>query len=160
MSEQQKTWHIAQWHPLAWVETAIKLVAIVIGITAGINALGGSGLAIPQGGMLAQFIILIVLALGLLAAIADRVLEREIIAMGFVILNNLGHWGMVLALAGPADAPVVAFAGLFLLGDLVKLVFLRTSDFSVRDTPRAVLYGLTGFYVAGYLLLLLIALID
>jgi hypothetical protein len=39
-----------------------------------------------------------VLSLGLLVAIYDRILEREIIAMVFVILNNLGHWGITAAL--------------------------------------------------------------
>ncbi|MBN2471073.1 MAG: hypothetical protein JXN59_10140 [Anaerolineae bacterium] len=154
-----KTWHIASWHPLAWVETVIKLAAFAVAIPAGARALGAGGLALPGGETLAQFVILAVLALGLLAAIYDRWLEKEIIAMGFVVLNNLAHWGMVLALAAPINAPLVAFAGLMLLGDLVKLVFLRTADFAVRDTPQRVLYSLTLFYVVGYLLLLLIALL-
>jgi hypothetical protein len=43
-----------------------------------------------------------------------------------------------------------------LAGDLVKLVFLRVHDFAVRDTPKAVLYGLTLVYVVGYLAILVL----
>jgi hypothetical protein len=55
---------------------------------------------------------------------------------------------MVFALhtvAGPG-ALLPTFAGLMLIGDLVKLVFLRVRDFAVRDTPRAALHGLTLVY--------------
>jgi hypothetical protein len=41
-----------------------------------------------------------------------------------------------------------------LVGDLLKLVFLAVSDFTVRDTPRSVLYGLTLVYVVGYIVIL------
>ena len=151
-------WHIASWPPLAWLETVIKAIALIIGISALIAALAGGAWALPGGLRLAQMIVLGILSLGLAAAIADRLRGREIVAMIFVVFNNLGHWGMVVALAaqtGPGAA-LVAFAALMLAGDLVKLVFLKTSGFTVRDTPRAVLYGLTSFYVTGYALLLLL----
>lgn len=78
--------------------------------------------------------------------------------MVFVLINNLGHWGMVYALLtvpGPV-ALLLAFAALMLAGDLVKLVFLRVHDFKVRDRSQATLYGLTLVYVAGYLAILLL----
>jgi hypothetical protein len=43
-----------------------------------------------------------------------------------------------------------------LAGDLVKLVFLRVHDFTVRDTPRAALYGFALVYVVGYLAILIV----
>lgn len=156
---QNKQWHVANWGPLGWLETAIKLVAFAIAISAGVRALTSGGLALPSGEGLVQFIILAVLALGLLVAIYDRILEREIFAMGFVVLNNLAHWGMVVALASPISAPLVTFVGLIILGDLVKVYFLYTSDFQVRDTPKNVMISLTLMYVAAYVVLLLIALL-
>ena len=155
---ESRRWHVAPWPPLAWLETVIKLVAIVIGIVALIQALTAGEFALPGGLRLAQLVILALLSLGLVAAIFDRLAEREILAMVFVVLNNLGHWGMVFAMAskpGPG-ALLTAFAALMLAGDVVKLVFLRVHDFSVRDTPRAVLYGLTSAYVVGYLVILLL----
>lgn len=44
----------------------------------------------------------------------------------------------------------------WLEGDLVELVFLRAHDLAVRDTPKAMLYGLTPVYVVGYLVILLL----
>jgi hypothetical protein len=157
-----KRWYVAPWPPLAWLETGIKLVAIVVGIVALIQTLSAGVFVLPSGLRLAQWVVLILLSLGLLAAIMDRVLMREIVSMAFVILNNLGHWGMVVALAGEPGPGVLLplFAGLMLAGDVVKLVFLRVHDFEVRDTPRAVLFGLTSVYVVGYLVLLLLQLMQ
>jgi hypothetical protein len=154
-------WHVVSWPPLAWLETAIKLVAIIIGIVALAQALSGGALGLPSGITLVQWIILVILSLGLVVAILDRLREREIVAMAFVVLNNLGHWGMVVALAaepGPGWM-LPAFAALMLFGDLVKLVFLRVHDFRVRDTPKVAWYGLTSIYVAGYLAILLLELV-
>jgi hypothetical protein len=142
------------------LETLIKLAALVLGVIALVQALSGGVFALPGGLRLVQLVILALLSLGLVGAIFDRLALREIVAMIFVILNNLGHWGMVLALAsepGPGGL-VLAFAGLMLLGDLVKLVFLKVHDFSVRDLPKVVLYGLTSVYIVGYLVILLLEL--
>jgi hypothetical protein len=151
-------WHVAQWPPLAWLETLIKLIALVIGVVALVDSLSAGEFALPNGLRLAQLIVMTILSLGLVAAIVDRLTEREIVAMLFVILNNLGHWGMVIALASKQEpgSSLVAFAALMLVSDLVKLVFLKVHDFRVRDIPRAVLYGLTLFYVFGYALLLIL----
>ncbi len=153
-----KEWHVARWPLLAWLETAIKLGAIAVGVVALVQALSRGSFGLPGGLRLVQLIVLAVLSLGLLAAIFDRLAEREVVAMVFVLLNNLGHWGMVVALvttAGPGSLLPI-FAGLMLLGDAVKLVFLRVHDFQVRDTPQTVLYGLTSIYVVGYLVVLLL----
>ena len=153
-----KRWHVAKWPPLAWLETGIKLIALAFGLAALADALSTVEFALPSGARLAQFILMTLLSLGLVAAIFDRIVEREMVAMGFVILNNLGHWGMVLALVtdqGPGSR-LVPFASLMLLGDVVKLAFLKVHDFQVRDTPRSVLFGLTLFYAAGYFLLLIL----
>ena len=156
-----KSWHIARWAPLAWLETGIKLVALGIGVGTAVSAIIAGDFSWPTGLRLVQFILLIVLSLGLIAAIFDRLADREIVAMGFVILNNLGHWGMVLGLTAVAigSNAVWLFAGLMLLGDLVKLWFIKTENFTVRDFPQPVLYGLTLVYVVGYMFILLLELI-
>lgn len=154
-------WHIAQWPPLAWIETAIKALALVIGIVALVGALSQGAFAMPAGLRLAQFIVLAFLSLGLVTAIFDRLIEREVVAMIFVVFNNLGHWGMVAALAsqpGPGSL-LVAFCALMLMGDLVKLIFLKVHDFQVRDTPRAALFGLTSVYIVGYAIVLILELL-
>jgi hypothetical protein len=157
-----KTWHFAHWPALAWVETILKSIAFLFAYLAAIQALNRGDFGLPGGSQLAQFIILAILWFGLLAAVYDRLLEREITAMIFLIFNDLAHGSMLLALASPSglSGELTAFAGLMLLGDLVKLVFLRVHNFQVRDTPPAVMYALTGFYVVGYALLLLFSLLT
>lgn len=105
-------------------------------------------------------IVLALLCLGLLAAIADRYAEREVIGMAFVIGMNAGHLAMLAALLryGGLDDALLAFALLMLAGDLVKLVFLATTGFRVRSVPPAAVYGLTGAYAVGYVVLAVIAL--
>ena len=153
-----KVWHVAKWPPLAWLETAVKLVALGIGVGTAVAALANPTFAFPTGLRLGQFILLVLLSLGLVAAIFDRLADRELIAMAFVVLNNLGHWGMVLALATASDLgrTVWLFAGLMLLGDLVKLWFIKAANFTVRDFPQRTLYVLTTVYVVGYLVLLVL----
>jgi hypothetical protein len=155
-----KTWHMAKWHPLAWLETGIKLVGLGIGVGTAVATLTDPTFAFPTGLRLVQFVVLVFLSLGLVAAIFDRLADRELIAMGFVVLNNLGHWGMVLALASAQELgnAVWLFAGLMLLGDLVKLWFIKVANFTVRDFPQRTLYILTGMYVVGYSLILLLEL--
>lgn len=158
---KKKGWYVAQWSALGWLETLIKVAALVVGISAGIAAISSGMWTLPSGLSLAELIVLVVLSLGLIAAIFDRLAEREVTAMAFVILNNLGHWGMVLALAslpGPG-LRLFVFAALMLLGDLVKLAFLKTSGFSVRNASSKLLYGLTFFYVAGYATLIVLSLL-
>ena len=150
-----RSWHIARWPLLAWLETIIKLAALSIGIMAGVNALSVGSFTLPTGLQLVQFAILLLLSLGLIAAIFDRIADREIIAMIFVVVNNLGHWGMLLGLATGCDY-LLWFAGLMLLGDLVKVGFIRIHNFTVRDYAPQILYILTLFYVGGYTLLILL----
>jgi len=156
---EKKEWYVAEWSPLAWLETGMKAIALTLGITAAVRALSGGGLVLPGGMRLAQLVVQGLLSLGLIAAIFNRLMEREIVAMLFVIVNNLGHWGVVLALAsevGPGRL-LFGFAGLMLLGDLVKLAFLLTHpEFTVRDAPRSALYGLTLLYVVGYAVILIL----
>lgn len=153
-----KKWHVASWPMLAWVETLIKLSALGVAIVAAVNVLPRGSFQAPTDITLVQFIILAILSLGLLAAIYDRFIEREIIAMAFVVLNNLGHWGLTVALLTnpkPSQA-LLTFCTLMLVGDLVKIAFLRAHDFAVRDIPKTVLYGLIAVYIVGYLALVLL----
>lgn len=157
-----KQWHIANWSALGWIETGIKLVAFVAAILALFNALSSGTFSPPTGARLIQVIVLVVLALGLTAGIFDRYSQREIIAMIFIIINNVAHWGMVYALftsPGPGSLLLI-FAGLMLLGDLVKIYWLRVSGYTQGGYPQSVLYGLTGTFVVGYLIILVLALTN
>ena len=149
-------WYIAKWSPLAWLETIIKSIAILIGIAALANALSNGTFELPSGVRLAQFVVLGIRCLGLVAGIFDRLSRREIVSMVFVLFNNLGHWGLLIALAfvPPPIALLVYFSVLMLAGDLVKLASFKVDNFTQSGVSPATLYGLTGFYIVGYAILL------
>jgi hypothetical protein len=171
-----KQWHLGDWTGLGWLETIVKVVAHVVAFTCIAWALGGTEFRFWGGVYDLRVLILIFTALGLTAAILDRYLEKEVIAMVFVISNVVAHWGMVFALwhqpgtgglltlinYQPQDLlpwqflPMFAF--LMLLGDVVKLVFLLRTNFTVRDlNPRFLVY-LTAGSIASYALILILSL--
>lgn len=159
LQSDPKSWYTARYTVLGWLETGIKLIAIAFGVYALAQALSLGDFSLPAGLRLGQWVVLFVLSLGWVFAIFDRLRMRETISMVFVILNNFGHWGMVIALSTPlTNAPVTLFASLMLLGDIVKLIAFKTGDFSVPDVSKTVLYALTGFFVLGYALLLILQL--
>lgn len=151
-------WHVGDWGPLGWLETALKLAGVAVGIAA-LAATLGDPTDGPGGVRLAAVIVLGVLCLGLVAAIADRLADREIVGMAFILAMNVGHLAMLWALLrDDVGGHLLTFAALMLAGDLVKLVFLKTTGFTVRSVPRAAVYGLVGTYVAGYVALIILAL--
>lgn len=152
-----KRWYVGNWSPLGWLETVIKAAAFLVAFITLANALSNGVFTAPSGIRLVQVIVLAVLALGLIGAIVERYMQREIIAMVFVLLNNIAHWGMVYALLTLADVdnPLTIFAALMLCGDVVKLVWLRVSGYTQDGRPQSIFYFLTGFYVVGYVIILL-----
>ena len=157
-----KQWHVTNWSALGWLETAIKLIAFGTAFLALIQALSNGIVTAPSGTRLIQVIILAFLSLGLIGAIFERYMQREIIAMIFVLFNNIAHWGMVyalLTLPGPGTLLLI-FTGLMLLGDLVKVYWLRVSGFTQDGRPQSIFYILTGSYVVGYAIILLLALTN
>lgn len=158
----KKQWHFDEWPFLAWLETLVKASALSIGVYA-LTVMNRPGvqLAFPTGTKLVQFAIQAVLILGLIAAIYDRFQEHEIIAMIFVIFNNLGHIGILTALSSTSFYPnlLTGFWMLMLLGEIIKLFFLKIHQFSVRNTSPIIMYGLTSVYLLGYLTLIMLQLV-
>jgi len=92
------SWYIQNWTFLGWMETIIKTFAIIIGILAFYFSLDTQEWIIPSSIRLLQVIILGILSLGIFFAIFNRWQNQEVISMIFVLFNNIGHWGMFLAL--------------------------------------------------------------
>ncbi|MGA8206062.1 MAG: hypothetical protein WB812_16225, partial [Woeseiaceae bacterium] len=95
-------------------------------------------------------------------AIVERFMQREIIAMVFVLINVVAHWGMVYALLtepGPGSL-LPLFALFMLIGDLIKLRFFSVTDFiahTYSTVPIWLPYALVGFYIVGYTALILLS---
>ena len=143
-------WHVDRWPALAWLETGIKLFAVGIAVFAVVQ--GGPSAGAWREGSFAALCVLGVLSAGLVVAVADRFRNREIVAMVFVILNNLGHWSAFAHLLSTRAVapPLVTFAALMLVGDVVKIGFIRKTGLTVRNASSGALVGLTLAYVLGY----------
>ncbi|HEY3764640.1 MAG TPA: hypothetical protein VGL44_05740 [Gaiellales bacterium] len=151
-----RAWHVGDYGPLGWAETAIKAAAFVCAYVAFAHALDRT-LHAPDGIRIAELALLGVAEVGLAVAIADRLIEREAVALGFVGFNNAAHLGMLYALvavSGPGGL-VSLFCGLMLTGELVKIVWLRTTEFTVREVAPLVVQGL----VLGYAVIYAVALV-
>ena len=156
-SREAPAWHVARWGLLGWIETAFKSAAFLCAYVALATSIT-TGWAAPGWIRVAELVLIGIATAGLLAAIGDRLLEREIIAMVFVVFNNLAHLALLASLvttAGPGRLLTV-FALLMLCGELVKIRFLRSTGFTVRDTPAAVVIGLTAAYATLYALAALV----
>ena len=156
-AEGRPAWHVGEWGPLGWAETALKSAGVLVGIAALLTALDHDKDG-ASGARLVAVVILGVMSAGLVAGIADRLASREAVGFAFILAMVAGHVAMTVALARDGDLGgfLAAFAALMLAGDAVKLVFLRTTGFRVRGVPPAVVYGLTSAYAIGYVVLLLI----
>jgi hypothetical protein len=161
-SKPAQGWYVGDWTGWGWAETGVKAVAIGVGLIALANALPSPAAEAVAGARLIQVIVLGILALLLTFGIFDRLMEREIIAMIFILFNVVAHWGMTFALTrtpGPG-ALLLIYAIFMLAGDLVKLRFLAATNFTVRTFNTRALMILTGVFVVGYAVVLLLALTD
>lgn len=153
-----RRWHRGAWGPLGTAETLVKSAAFLAAYIAFARSLG-HGRATPHGSELAEVILLGIAELGLLGAIADRIMEREITAMVFVVFNNAAHLGLIWALLAVRDAQqaVIVFAGLMLVGELVKIGFLRTTGYTVRSHGTSLVVAIVSAYAGLYAAVLLVA---
>jgi hypothetical protein len=153
----ERTWHVGTYEPLAWAETAVKAVAFVVAYIAFVQALQRT-LHSPDGIHIAELAFLGMAELGLLAAIGDRLIERELIAVGFVGFNNAAHLGVLYALlAVPGPGGLVSlFCLLMLTGEIVKIAWLRTTHFTVRELSALVVQGVVVAYASIYFAALII----
>jgi hypothetical protein len=152
------SWHWANWGPLGLLETVLKGAAFLVAYAAVLRA-ANSSLALPNGKTAIEVMLLGLAEAGLLAAIWDRVTEREVTALIFVVANNAAHLALIWALCTVAGAGVAVwvFALLMLAGELVKIVFLRTTGFTVRAYSTRLVLALTGVYAATYAAVLALA---
>jgi hypothetical protein len=151
----ERSWHIGGYHPLAWAETAVKAVAFIVAYVALAHALDRS-LHSPSGVRIAELALLGVAELGILLTVVDRVIERELIAVGFAALNNAAHAGMLYALlAVPGPGGLLSlFCALMLGGELIKLCWLHRERPPLRQLSLMAAQAFVVAYAAIYLVAL------
>ena len=158
--ESKGRWYVAPMSRLEWLETGAKMAAMVVAFSTFARAFDPGGLATPSGAQGIQSRILFWMAVGLAVAILDRLQQRELFSIGFVVVNDLAHWAMYLSLVSGLSAavPVVAWCALMMMGDLAKLRFFATSGYTVRGAPKPLLLGGVAAFVVAYGVVLVLAL--
>jgi hypothetical protein len=152
----RKQWYIGNWTGLGWLETGLKLAGHVVAFYALTQIPPGSNPALN----LPVILLLGIITLAYIAAIYDRWLEKEIIAMLFVVVNVAAHAAMTWTLT-QASVPLASlgmlFAAFMLAGDLVKIAFLLRTRFTVRNaTTRQMVTLVAGLVIAYAIIILLL----
>lgn len=157
----QTGWHVKNWGVLGWIETALKLAAVLVALVMFFNTSSVQSLTIGGHPRLFSVILLGLLTLITVAQINLRLKLKDIIAMAFAVAYFVGH---VCLLIGLLRAPTltsypIIFGVLVLLGDAVKLRFLTQMGYSEAgvDTPGLLrlvytLMAVYGAFVIGLLI--------
>ena len=156
----RKNWHVAPMAPLEKLETGLKVIAMVVAAVVFFQTRSSSGVVDLAGPVAVQSRIVRIMAIGLAIAILDRLQQRELVSVVFVVFNDLAHWGMYFALASgiAAVAGVVAYCALMMAGDIAKIAFFATADYTVRGIPKPLLLGGVAAFVVAYAVVLVLAL--
>ncbi len=160
-NQQAQGWHTAQWGTWGWIETILKLIALVAGIVAFFGSTSAEAFVLADHPHLAAVILLALLTLGSLAQLGIRYTQRETISLVFALVNLLGHLGLLIALLRlPNDLTLPLIFGVFYaLGQASKLQFLRATGYTEggADTRGMLLVaaGMTAFYLLFVILVLL-----
>lgn len=154
------SWHVAPMAPLEKLETGLKVIAIVIAAAVFFQTRWASGGTEVAGSLAIQTRIVRVMAIGLAIAILDRLQQRELVSITFVVFNDLAHWGMYFALASglASTVGVVAYCAFMMAGDIAKIVFFATTDYTVRRAPKPLLLAGVAAFVVAYGVVLVLAL--
>ncbi len=158
--ESKGSWHIAPMSRLEKLETAFKAVAMIVAFVTFAQVFSPGQLETLAGAAGTQSRILMWMAVALGIAILDRLQQRELFSVGFVIVNDLAHWAMYLSfLSGLlAMALVIAYCALMMAGDIMKIVFFATTGYTVRGAPRPLLLAGVAAFVVAYGVVLVLAL--
>ena len=152
----ERSWHIGEYHPLAWAETAVKAIAFVVAYVAFVHALDRS-LHSPSGIRIVELALLGVAELGILLTMVVRVIERELIALGFAVFNNAAHASMLYALfAIPGPGGLLSLFCAFMLGgELIKWRWLHQTRPTLRELSLMAAQAFVVAYAAIYLVALI-----
>jgi hypothetical protein len=150
----QQEWHTAEWGTWGWAETILKLIAIGAGIFAGVGVLSGGEFMLGGNPRLAAVILLALLTLGAVLQVVIRYGQREIISLIFAVLNLLGHSGLLIALLRAPDQRTlpILFGVFYVLGQVVKLQFLRVSGYTEGGASTRGMLRVTGVMATLYTL--------
>ena len=155
-----KDWRCQKYGPLGWMETIIKLIGIGVGI-ASLSIYNNEDRILPTT-RIAQIVLMAITGAALIAQIVQRVLDKELFALGFIVLHVFGHWIMTIVLILSKDPGSFLFTYVFLmvLGEYIKLMFLCLADnVEVRFLTKPILFAISAVFVLIFLVVIILQII-
>jgi hypothetical protein len=138
-------WHTAQWGTWGWLETIAKIVALIAAFIALLTPLP-STFVIGGNPHVAALIVLALLTLAAILQVVIRLGQRETISMAFAVFNLLGHVALLIALAQVPHRRLwpVLFGVFYVVGQLIKIQFLRITGYTEGGADKAGMLRVTG----------------
>jgi len=157
----ERDWRCQKYGPLGWLESIIKILAIGVGIASlGLYSKQSRQLRTTR---IIQISFMVITGVAFIALIALRVLDKELFALGFMILQVIGHWIMtaITIVADPRYGQYLfTYVFLMILGEYVKLMFLFLADnVEVRFLSKPMLLGFSVGFVICFLIILIVQVI-
>jgi hypothetical protein len=159
--QQSQGWHSEAWGTWGIAETVLKLIGVGAGVLAFINSDGNAALRIGDNPHLLALILLVLLTLGAVFQLVVRFGQKETISFGFAVLNLIGHVALVIALLRVPEQATLAviFGGMYVLGQVVKLQFLRETGYTEGGATTSAMLRVTGAIAIMYVLFVVLMLV-
>jgi len=161
MQNSAQGWHVAEWGLWGWVETILKVIALVAGIAAFFGSNSANPLTFGGNPHLAAVILLALLTLLSVVALGLRFQQKEIISLIFGVVNLLGHLGLLIALLRLPDSMTLAlvFGIFYTAGQLTKLQFLNVSGYTESGQTKSGMLRFAVGMAAAYALFTVLVLL-
>jgi hypothetical protein len=155
-SEKQAVgWHVRNWGTWGWLETAVKSVGIAAGLAAFTVATSSEVGSLTGFTSIAAVGLLGLLTLLAAVALVLRVTQREIISLGYAVLNVLGHAGMLFYLVRGNEGSTLPliFSLAYVAGELVKQRFLVVTGYTENDLQTSQMLNFSRGLMIAFLIL-------
>ncbi|MBW4437681.1 MAG: hypothetical protein KME04_11135 [Pleurocapsa minor GSE-CHR-MK-17-07R] len=123
--------HIRNWGTLGWIETGLKVVAIIFGLLAFFNS-GSGDLVIGGNQNIVAVAVLALMTLIMIGVFFVRFSAKEIVSIVFGLFNALGHAGLLIALLRTPEASGygILFGIFMVLGEVVRARYFQVSGYT------------------------------
>jgi len=152
-----KDWRCQRYGPLGWMETLVKVIAIGVAIAS--LSIYSHASRVLTAKRITQIVFMGIMGAVYVAGIVQRVLDKELFALGFIIVHVLAHWIMVLILI-LSDNPgsfIFVYAFLMVLGEFIKLCFLGLAEnIEVKFLTKPILFAISGFFIVCYIIVIIL----
>jgi len=156
-----KDWRCQRYGPLGWLETLVKAFAIGVGIAS--LSIYKNVPRVLRAKRITQIVFMGIIGGVFLAAIVQRVLDKELFALGFMIVQFFGHWIMtiILILSDDPGSFIFVYVILMICGEFIKLCFLGLAEnIDVKYLNRPILFGISIFFVVLYIIIMILQVVQ